>query len=191
MQKTFTAFILTTLFACNEHYPKNNPSTSANDTSKISEVSNNNSLDNTLPGKQYNFDSSAFVNGCADVYLQKISKDLENELLIELKFDSIPKFKEIDISKYSNFIHVYFNKYSKGNEYVDQICNDVKYFSKDWKQPNKYSAVAGNLTITYWSEKEAVVSALTKNLVLEDSAKNKINIPHEIFDKLRVHWIGG
>jgi hypothetical protein len=191
MQRTFTAFILTTILACNGRTDQNNSIKIINDSTNIAVASKPNSPDYSIPGKIHKFDSSATVNGCADVYLQKISRDLQFELLVELEFDSIPKFKEIDISKYSRFVHIYFNKYARGNKYVDPICNDAPYFPKEWKPPTKYSAVAGILTITYWSGKEFIVSVVTKNLVLQNKSNDTINIPFESFDKLRVHWIGG
>ena len=182
MTKIFIAFVLTTLFACNEQ-TSTKVSSIQTDTSKLSLTPKNQTL--------YKFDSSSFVSGCADVYLQKVSRDLQYELMIELEFDSIPKFTEIDVAKYSKFIKIYLNKYTKDNKYIDPICNDAPRFPKDWKQPTKYLAIAGSLTITSWSDKEFIISALTKNLVLQDSSKEIINIPIENFEKLRVHTYGG
>jgi hypothetical protein len=179
MQKNYLLFILTFLLACNGHKTRQD----------AAQPTNNNH--HPAPVNSFRFDSTAEVNGCADVLLQKISKDLQSELLIELQFDSIPKFKEIRIADYSKFVHIVFNKYATGNKYVDPICNDAKYFPKGWKQPNTYTAVEGNLMINYWEEKEHLVSALVKNLVVEDSAKNKITIPMEFFDRLRVYTYGG
>jgi hypothetical protein len=137
----------------------------------------------------YKFDSNAAVNGCSNVLLQKISKDLQYELMISLAFDSIPKFKEIDISKYSQFISIYLNKYPPGNNYVHGVCDDVIYGTS--KPPVVYSAISGSLTISFWSETEAVVSVSTKDLVLKNKSGDEINIPFEFFSKLHVHWIGG
>ena len=139
----------------------------------------------------YKFDNNSTVNGCTNVYLQKISKDLQYELLIELEFDSIPKFKEIDINKYARFIKIYLNKYPKDNKYVDPICNDMIFLDKNAKPPVKYLAISGNLTITYFSDKEFIVSALTKKLQFQNKSKDKINIPFEFFEKLKVGWKGG
>jgi len=61
----------------------------------------------------YKFDSTATVNGCSNIYLQKISKDLQYELMVEInQIDSLPKFKAFDLSKYSKFVTVYINKIS-------------------------------------------------------------------------------
>lgn len=182
MTKTFIAFVLTTLFACNEQ-PNTKVSLIQVDTNKLSLTEKHQIF--------YKFDTSSFASGCANVYLQKVSRDLQYELMIELEFDSIPKLTEIDIVKYSKFIKIYLNKYDIKNKYIDPICNDAPRFPKDWKQPAKYFAIAGSLTITYWSDKESTVSALTKNLVLQDSTKEIINLPSETFKELRVHWLGG
>lgn len=139
----------------------------------------------------YKFDNASTVNGCTNVYLQKISKDLQYELLIEIQFDSIPKFKEVDIIQYGQFIKVYLNKYPKKNEYVNEICNDIVYIDKKAKLPVKYLAIRGSLTINFMSDKGFVISALAKNLLLQSKSKDKINIPFEFFDKLQVGWKGG
>ncbi len=183
MTRLFTVFILIILFACNEQTNNNVSSSSTNDTSKLSAHQEHQVI--------YKFDSTSIVIGCADIYLQKISKDLQYELFIELTIDSIPKFTEIDVTKYSGFIKIHLNKYATDNKYVDPICNDVPSFPKDWKEPTKYFVTAGSLTITYWSDKDFIVSALTKNLVLQDSSKEIIHLPSETFTKLRVHTYGG
>jgi hypothetical protein len=175
-------FIAIILFACRQQ-ANNKISPNTFDTSKSSPVA--------LPHIIYQFDSSTYVTGCADVLLQKISNDMQYELKLELDIDSIPKFAEIDISKYSKFIKIYFNKFSKDNKYIEPICNDYMAAPKDWKPPTEYIAIAGSLTITYWSDKESIVSAITKNLVVQDSAKEVINLPLENFEKLSVHWLGG
>src|SRR5258706_9393002 len=128
MIKFFISLILLVLFACNEQAIKHSSATAVDTTQ---------SLRNAQTGNSYKFDSNSIVNGCADVYLQKISKSLQYELLIDLTFDSIPKFKEIDISKYLRFIKIELNKYSKDNTYIDPICNDVRKFPNGWKQPTK------------------------------------------------------
>ena len=182
MTRTFIVFILITLFACNGQSNTKVSSTQV-DANEISLAPKNQNI--------YKFDSSSIVRGCANVYLQKVSSDLQYELMIELQFDSIPKFNEIDIVRYSKFVKIYLNKYPKDNKYVDAICNDAPRFPKDWKLPTKYFAIAGSLTITHWAEKEFIVSALTKNLVLQDSTKEIISLPSETFKELTVHWIGG
>jgi hypothetical protein len=182
MKRTFTAFVLAALFGCREQTNTKRSSIQA-DTSKLSV--------NRKYQSFYKFDNTSFVSGCADVYLQKISRDLQYELMIELEFDSIPKFTELDVAKYSKFVKIYLNKYGKDNKYIDPICNDMPSFPKDWKQPTKFFATAGSLTITYWSGKESIVSALTKNLILEDSTKKIIILPSETFKELKVHWRGG
>ena len=182
MTKFLISFILTALFACNGQI-----------NSKVSSIQIDTSK-SSLDQKKlniYSFDSISIVSGCANVYLQKVSRDLQYELFIELEFDSLPKFTEIDIAKNSKFVKICLNKYTKDNKYIDPICNDAPRFPKDWKQPTKYFATSGSLTITYWSDKEFIVSALTKNLVLQDSTGEIINIPNEIFKELRVHTYGG
>ena len=187
----YTSIILILLFfiGCKEHSNKSISIIQDKDTF------NNNVLlrkaNKYLPDTIYRFDSNAIVNGCTNVYLQKISSDLQNELFIDLDFDRIPKYKELDITKYSKFIHISFNKYIKNNKYVDPVCNDAPRYPKDWQKPIKYIAIAGSLKIIYWSDNTDIVSATTTNLIVQDSSGHKIIIPYEMFEKLRVHWKGG
>ncbi len=178
-------FILIISFSCNEQ-PK----------SKITEVKSDKF--EVKPNKKilenqniYKFDTTSKVNGCANAYLQKISNDLQYELFLELDFENIPKNTEIDIIKYPKFVNIYLNKYAKGNTYVVGICDDKIVFPKDWKKPTKYSLTSGKLTITEWLEDAKIVSALTKDLILQDSTKNTILIPSENFKKLKVSGRGG
>jgi hypothetical protein len=145
--------------------------------------------DRLKPRNWYQFDMNARVSGCANVLLQKVSRDLQNELLINLEFDNLPKSQWIDISKYSKSIYIHFNKYHKDNKYVEAICND--YLPQSPKPLVKYVAVAGSLNIIYWSEKESVVCVMTRDLVVQDSSKNEMHLPFEFFNQLRVHWLGG
>jgi hypothetical protein len=180
MMRIFMAFYLTVLFACNEETKKSSV-----------QVATKKHLTSVSDEKIYRFDSSSFVSGCADVYFQKVSKDLQYELKIALDFDRIPKLKEIDINKYSKFIKIELSIYDKENKYVDPICNDAPRFPKDWKAPRKYLAISGTLTITYWSDKDHIVSAITRTLVLQSPTNDKISLPGETFNKLRVHTYGG
>jgi hypothetical protein len=145
--------------------------------------------DRLKPRNWYQFHMNASVNGCGNVLLQKVSRDLQNELLIRLEFDKVPKFQWIDISKYSKSINIYFNIYDKDNKYVEAICND--YRLRSVKPMVKYVAVQGSLNIIYWSDKESVVSVMTRNLVVQDSSKNELHLPFEFFNQLKVHWFGG
>ena len=139
----------------------------------------------------YHFDKTAIVNGCSNVTLQKIAADNQYEVVIELTIDSIPKFTELDISKYSKFINIWLNKYKKGNRYINGICNDAIRYDPDAKKPDTYLAVHGTFTITKWKEKELIISAELKNVVLENDTKQTIKLPAESFDQLTVGWMGG
>ena len=137
----------------------------------------------------YSFDSSAQVNGCANIFLQKISKDLKYELEAQIIIDSLPKLQEFDITKYSKFVTVYLNIYPKGNKYIHGICDDV--FLELSKTPIKYNAVSCSMTITKWDKKEQIISIVIKNAVVKSSVTGEIAIPLEYFSNLRVGWIGG
>ena len=139
----------------------------------------------------YKFDTLAAINGCADVLLQKISKDRKYELLVELKVDSLPRQKEIEISRYSKYITITLNQYPKDNKYIDEICNDVIIMNQRPKKPIDFKAISGNLTITRYSDNDFIISAIIKNVIVKNNKGETIVLPFEKFTDLRVHWIGG
>jgi hypothetical protein len=141
--------------------------------------------------KTYQFDTTATVSGCADVLLQKISKDLKYELLVELKLDGIQKRKEIEISEYLNYVTITFKEYPSDNEDISKICDDVVYREKMPKTPIDYYATSGNLIITRYPDKDNIISAVLKNMTVKNKKGEVVNLPFEKFTDLGVHWLGG
>ena len=139
----------------------------------------------------FKFDTLADVSGCADVLLQKKSKDRKFELLVELKVDSLPKQKEIEILEYRKYITITLNQYPKDNKYIDEICNDVIVINQRPKTPIAFKAIGGSLTITRYSESDFIISAIIKNVMVKNSKGETIALQFEKFTDLRVHWMGG
>ncbi len=139
----------------------------------------------------YKFDSTANVYGCSNVFLQKISKNWQYELMIEIsQIDSLPISKEFDLTNYSKYLTVYLNKYPKGNKYVHDICNDVFYANMKTYKPVKYKAKQGKILISKWNS-EFVISLQLEDLILIDNMHNEIKLASEQFCNLQVGWMGG
>lgn len=138
----------------------------------------------------YKFDSTATVNDCSNIYLQKISKDLQYELIVEInQIDSLPKFKAFDLSKYSKFVIVYINKYPFNNKYITGICDDLRPLTKS-TEPDKYISKQGIMLISKWDGKFNI-SVILSNIALKDQSNREIKLPSEIFDQVIVGWKGG
>lgn len=144
-------------------------------------------------GETYHFDSSAQVNGCGMAYLQKISKDYGYELVLELKFDSIPKFREVNFDSSSKNIVVHLNKYLKGNTYINDICTDVARTIKGQRPPVKYTAITGRLAITKEDRKNfpLKVSIVLKNVIVKDSSGHQLMLSKEEFKDVLIGWYAG
>ena len=139
----------------------------------------------------YKFDTTANVYGCSNILLQKISKDRQYELLIQIsQIDSLPKSKEFDLTLYSKFLTVYLNRYPKGNNYINHICNDVMIINTKTYKPNKYRAKKGTVLISNWDD-EFIISLLIKNVTLIDDLNKEIKLVSEQFTNLKVRWEGG
>jgi len=140
----------------------------------------------------YKFEIAADVYGCSNVSLQKISKNRQYELRIEInKIDSLPISKEFDLAKYSNYVTVYLNKYQKGNKDIRHICNDILIINNKVYKPEKFVAKSGKLFISQWNSKDFIVSLSLKNTILKDKLGKQIQLPFEQFSQLTVGWIGG
>lgn len=140
----------------------------------------------------YKFDIVADVYGCSNISLQKISKNRQYELIININhIDSLPLSKEFDLAKYSNYVTVYLNKYPKGNKYVREICSDILIINKKVYKPDKFVAKSGKLFISQWNGKDFIVSLSLKNTNLKDKLGKQIQLPFEQFSQLTVGWIGG
>ncbi len=140
--------------------------------------------------KLYKFDSTASVNGCSNIYLQKISKDLQYELMVKInQIDSIPKFRNFDLSKYSKFITIYLSRYPIGNQYIMGICDDLVDPNRVEKT-DKYIAQKGTILISKWNGR-TYISVILTNIVLKNRSNKKIKLPSEIFDQMAVGVNGG
>lgn len=192
MQKTILFIIIIYLYACKQVNKNVNTSTSPIDS--INSIKKDNiKSDFKNVGTVYKFDSNAIVNGCGDVLLQKISNDKQYELVVTFSLDSLPKSAEIDIIKHAKFVSVYLNRYTMDNKHVQFICDDVLYKDRESKEPIKYEAINGALSISYLSDKKTTftISAETKNLVLKSPLNDTITIPSEQFTKVIVGWMAG
>ncbi len=107
----------------------------------------------------YEFDNSAKVFGCGKAVFQKISNDWQCELRLEVEIDSIPKFKKLEINEFPKKIKVFFRRYPKDNDYVDEECNDALPVNKRSKMPDIFRAIEGIINITY-GMKRCIRSAL-------------------------------
>ena len=143
---------------------------------------------------KYKFDINANVYGCANILLQKISKNQQYELYIEINhIDSLPVFKEFDLANFSKYVKIYLNKYPKQNKHIDYICNDVIAIMIGEKayKPDKFFAKQGTLFLSQWNGKKFVISFSLKNVSLKDKSGKEILLPFEQFDNLQVGWLGG
>lgn len=143
---------------------------------------------------KYKFDVNTNVYGCAYVSLQKISKNQQYELYIEINhIDSLPVFKEFDLAKFSKYVKIYLNKYPKQNKHIDYICNDVIAIMIGEKiyKPDKFIAKQGTLFISQWNGKDFIISFSLKNAFLKDKLGKQIQLPFEQFSNLQVGWLGG
>lgn len=139
----------------------------------------------------YKFDTLATVIGCADILLQKISKDRKFELIVELSIDSLPKQKEIEISEYIKYITITLNQYPKDNQFIDGICSDIMIMNQRPKTPIVFKAISGSLTITRYSDNEDIISSIIKNVTVKNKKGETLTLPFECFKDLIVNWIGG
>ena len=194
MTKTFLIFATIIVFvSCNNKTNKEssinpNKDTTQNNFKPKDKIVNNLKIDNI-----YQFDSLAIVNGCGNVYLQKISKDYRYELIIELKFDSLPKHKQFNIFDFSSCVTITLNQYSKDNSLINGICNDAPVYIKDQKKPTKFIAFDGLITITNIEEKHSPfkVSITTTDLIFQDAHKQTFLLPKEEFKNILVGWYAG
>ncbi|WP_299291002.1 hypothetical protein [uncultured Mucilaginibacter sp.] len=140
----------------------------------------------------YEFDIAADVSGCSNVSLQKISKNRQYELIIEINhIDSLPISKEFDLAKYSNYVSIYLNKYPKGNKYIRQICDDVLIIYKRVYKPDRFIAKEGKIIISQWNGKDSVISLSINNASLKDKLGKQLKLPFEQFSQITVGWEGG
>ena len=144
-----------------------------------------------FPQAVYHFDTTAKIIGCGRAAFQKISNDWRYELTVEVLIDSVPKYRDLNVIKYSKFLKLFFIKYPNENNYVRQICTDVIYLDKHPKKPDIYQATQGTIEISKLDEKTFYITVNLKDVVFKNSSNQEINLPLEVFENILIGWKAG
>lgn len=136
--------------------------------------------------KTYSFGKRVRIIACKYILLQKTSNNLRNELLIELKPDSLPLSTEFDIEKYADAVNIHLNEYPLHNRYVHPLCSDV--ILGQAKKPVTYTGIKGYFTINFWDKEKEIISLTLTNVLTVNGSGGKIILPVEHLDKIPIGW---